>query len=107
MLENKEARFEKDKIVAIRITTGDEIIGKIADMDSSSITLEKPCSLAMQQDGIGLVPATMMGDQTKAITYERSAIIATMAPNEQFLTVYKNHISPVAVPAEQSIVMPK
>jgi len=84
MLENKEARFAKDKIIAIRINTGDEIIGQIIDFDSSSVTLNKPCSLAMQQDGIGLVPATMMGDQGEPITYERSAIIATMKPNKQF-----------------------
>ena len=107
MLENKEARFEKDKIIAIRINTGDEIIGKIVDFDSSSVTLEKPCSLAMQQDGIGLVPATMMGDQGEPITYERSAIIATMKPNKQFLAVYENHLSPVIVPEKQGLVVPK
>jgi len=107
MLENKEARFQKDKIVAIRIKTGDEIIGQVIDFDSTSITLNKPCSLAMQQDGIGLVPATMMGDQGEPITYERSAIIATMKPNKQFLSVYESHIATVLVPKEKSIVLPK
>jgi hypothetical protein len=107
MLENKEARFEKGKIIAFRINTGDEIIGQVKDFDSSSVTLTKPCSLAMQEGGIGLVPATMMGDQNEGITYERSAIIATMPPNQQFLSVYENHVSPVLVPEKQGIVLPK
>ncbi|MCK5642041.1 MAG: hypothetical protein KAJ19_14650 [Gammaproteobacteria bacterium] len=107
MLENKEVRFEKDKIIAIRISTGDEIIGQIKDFDSSSVTLHMPCSLAMQEGGIGLVPATMMGDPGEPVTYERSAIIATMRPNKQFLTVYENHISPVLVPKEKTLIVPK
>ena len=106
MLENKEARFEKDKIIAIRINTGDEIIGQVVSFDSSSVTLNTPCSLSMQEGGIGLVPATMMGDPTEPVIYERSAIIATMAPNKQFLKVYKDHISPVIVPSA-GLVVPK
>jgi len=107
MLENKEVKFEKDKIIAIRISTGDEIIGQIKEFDSSSITLHMPCSLAMQEKGIGLVPATMMGDPGAPVKYERSAIIATMSPNKQFLSVYENHISPVLVPKEQTLIVPK
>lgn len=107
MLENKEARFVEDKIIAIRISTGDEIIGQVAKYDSSSVTLNTPCSLAMQEGGVGLVPATMMGDPSEPVTYERSAIIATMAPNKQFLKVYKDHISPVIVPNAGGLVVPK
>ena len=103
----KEVKFEKDKIIAIRISTGDEIIGQIREFDSSSVTLNRPCSLAMQESGIGLVPATMMGDPEAPVTYERSAIIATMTPNKQFLAVYENHISPVIVPSKQGLVIPK
>ena len=45
MLENKEAVFKEDKIIAFRINTGDEIIGKITSFDSQSVTVKKPCTL--------------------------------------------------------------
>ena len=107
MLQDKKAIFEIDKIIAIRISTGDELIGQIAAFDSSSVTLNKPCSLAMQEGGIGLVPATMLGDPTEPVKYQRSAIVANMKPNKQFLAVYEQHLSPVIVPQKQGLVVPK
>ena len=97
--------FKKDKIIAIRISTGDEIIGQIHAFDSSSVSLNRPCSLAMQNDGIGLVPATMMGDPEAPVTYERSAIIATMAPNKQFLAIYEASLSPLIVPPSEKTIV--
>jgi len=105
MLEQKP--FEKGTIIAIRISTGDEILGQIENFDSSSVTLNKPCSLAVQEKGISLVPATMMGDPDKPVKYERSSIIATMVPNEQFLSIYEQHIGTIVTPVKQSIVVSK
>jgi len=69
MLEDKERVFEVGKVVAIRISTSDEIIGEITSMDKESITIKKPCGLQMnQQTGeVRLAPATMLGDQEKPI----------------------------------------
>jgi len=102
----KQAIFEKDKIISIRIITGDEIIGQIESFDREFVTLNQPCTLAVQEKGIGLVPATMLGDPSKPITYQRSSIIATMTPNRQFLEVYEQHISAIQVP-KKGIVVPK
>ena len=105
--DKKEATFEKGKIIAIRIITGDEIIGQIESFDRDYVVLNRPCALAMQEKGIGLVPATMLGDPTKSITYQRSSIIATMTPNAQFLDVYEQHISAIQLPKKEGIVLSK
>lgn len=104
--EEKEATFKKGKIIAIRIITGDEIIGQIKSFDREFVVLNQPCALAMQEKGIGLVPATMLGDPAKPITYQRSSIIATMTPNGQFLEVYEQHISAIQLP-NKGLIVPK
>lgn len=105
--DKKEAIFERGKIIAIRIITGDELIGQIDSFDREFVTLNQPCTLAMQKEGIGLVPATMLGDPEKPVTYQRSSIIATMTPNKQFLEVYEQHISAIQLPTKEGIVLPK
>lgn len=105
--QETQAIFEKGKIIAIRIITGDEIIGQIESFDREFVVLYQPCALAMQEKGIGLVPATMLGDPTKSITYQRSSIIATMTPNKKFLEVFEQHISAIQLPAKEGIVLSK
>lgn len=105
--DKKEAIFKKGKIIAIRIITGDEIIGQIESFDRDFIVLNQPCTLAMQDKGIGLVPATMLGDPSKPVSYQRSSIIATMTPNKKFLEVFEQHISAIQLPTKEGIVLSK
>ncbi len=109
MLDNKETVFEVGKIVAIRILTGDEVIGEITSMDKESITLKKPCGLQLnQQTGeVILAPATMLGDPTKPISYQRGAIVARMTPREDALESYKEYASDIALVKKDGLVLPK
>ncbi len=99
MLEDKKAVFKVGKIVAFRITTGDEIIGKITDMDKESITIKKPCGLQIQpQSGqVGLAPATVLGDPDEDVAYQRSAILAVMKPRPDAVESYKEYASKIAL----------
>lgn len=107
MLEEKKEIFKINKIVSFRISTGDELIGKIVSFNREFVTLNKPCSLMIQQDGIGLVPATMLGDPDKPVTYQRSSIVAHMEPNEKFLEVYEQHITTIELSKKEGLIVPK
>jgi len=109
MLNNKETVFEVGKVVAIRIVTGDEVIGEITDMDKESITLKKPCGLQInpQSGEIILAPATMLGDPTKPVAYQRTAIVARMTPRIDALESYKDYASDIALVKKDGLVLPK
>ena len=109
MLEDKERVFEIGKVVAIRISTSDEIIGEITDMDKESITIKKPCGLQMnQQTGeVILAPATMLGDPEKPIAYQRTAIVARMTPRKDAVESYKEYASDIALVKKDGLVLPK
>jgi hypothetical protein len=109
MLDNKETVFEVGKIVAIRISTGDEVIGEITNMDKESISLKKPCGLQLNQTTgeVILAPATMLGDPEKPIAYQRGSIVARMTPRADALESYKAYASDIALVKKDGLVLPK
>lgn len=104
MLENKEAVFETGKVVAFRIITGEEIIGKITHFDSHSVSLKKPCTLTFNQEGMGLMPASIIGNPEHDVTYQRSAIVAIMTPREDAVSSYEAYASSLVLPKKSGIV---
>jgi len=109
MLEEKEAVFEAGKIVAFRISTGDEIIGKVTSFDKYSVTVKKPCTLTFdpQTGNVGLMPASLLADPEKNISYQRTAIVAIMAPREDAATSYEAYATNLVLPKKDGLVMPK
>lgn len=109
MLENKEAVFETDKIIAFRIITGDEVIGKVTAFDSQSVTVKKPCTLTFdpQTGNVGLMPASLLSDPEKDIVYQRNAIVAIMTPREDAASSYEQYASPVAIAQKGGLVLPE
>ena len=104
MLENKEAVFENGKVIAFRIVSGEEIIGKITGFDAHSVSLKKPCTLTFTQEGMGLMPASVIGNPEKDVTYQRSAIIAIMTPREDATSAYEAYASSLVLPKKEGIV---
>jgi len=109
MLNDKETVFEVGKVVAFRVSTGDEIIGEITSMDKESITIKKPCGLQIQPSTgqVALAPATMLGDPDAPVSYQRSAIVARMTPREDAVESYKEYASDIALVKKDGLVLPK
>lgn len=108
MLENKKAVFEKDKVIAFRIITGDEVIGKVTYFDSQSVTVKKPCTLTFDPGtgNVGLMPASLLSDPESDITFQRAAIVAIMTPREDAANSYEAYASPVAIAQKGGLVLP-
>ena len=105
MLENKEAIFKVDKIIAFRIVSGEEIIGKITHFDSQSVSIRKPCQLTIDPQGnVGLMPASFIGNPEEDVIYQRTAITAIMTPREDALSSYEAYASDLVLPKKEGIV---
>ena len=105
MLENKEAIFKVDKIIAFRIVSGEEIIGKITHFDSQSVSIRKPCQLTIDPQGnVGLMPASFIGNPEEDVIYQRTAITAIMTPREDALSSYEAYASNLVLPKKEGIV---
>lgn len=106
MLVEKGPAFKEGEIVAFRLTTGDEIIGKVAASDREEVFIEKPCTLMMSQGGLSLSAASLMSDNEKPVAYMRSHIVARMTPHSELEAGYRSATGGIQV-APKGIVMPK
>jgi hypothetical protein len=79
----------KGDVVSIKLINGDELIARLDEEDSSTVTVDRPLALTMQGGGLGMVPWVLLGDKNN-IAIQRSHIFA-MVPSkrdaaEQYLT---------------------
>lgn len=51
-------------IVSIKLSSGEEILGKLASTENNTYTLNKPVVLAMGQQGATMVPYMLTADPT-------------------------------------------
>lgn len=49
--------FQVDKIYSIKIANGDEVVGKVKSISTSSIELHSPLTVVPMREGIQLVPS--------------------------------------------------
>ena len=77
----KQDNFKVGQVVAFRLVTGDEIIGEVAEANDTQVSLKKPCTLAMGQDGnVGLTPAALLANPEYSVVYFLGQIVAIMTP---------------------------
>ena len=106
MLENKKAVFEDGKVIAFRIISGEEIVGKITHFDAQSVSIKKPCTLTIdpQSGNVGLMPASFIGNPEEDVIYQRSAITAIMVPRDDAVSSYEAYASNLVLPKKEGIV---
>jgi hypothetical protein len=101
MIVNKTNVME---VVAIKLTSGEEIVGSFLEENSNTIKLRKPLALAMTQQGPALAPFFMTGDINKdsmEIEFNKNTVIAMTKPHKQFKDVYTQSTSGITI-AENS-----
>jgi hypothetical protein len=75
LIEKVENKYNVDDILSFKLVTGDEVLGKVAKIDTDSYELNKPCIVVTSSEGIGLIQA-MFG----------------LDPDLENLTLMDNHI---------------
>lgn len=80
------------RIVAFKLTSGEEVIGTETALNNTFMTVKKCRSIGMQpmgngQQGIGMMPFAL-GQHDGEISFLRSAVIAEFTPDKEFEKVY-------------------
>lgn len=70
----EKTRFDENDVVTIKLVSGEEVLGKFIKEDGSSITLDKPLMLAMNQKGMGLVPLLVTVNPDSKLTFNKHGI---------------------------------
>ncbi|MCK9529445.1 MAG: hypothetical protein M0R77_02580 [Gammaproteobacteria bacterium] len=88
-------------LIAIKLVTGEEIVGRIEDNQSSdagSLTLKSPVGWMLTQQGVMPAPFMVTADDKPTITFSGSAIISRTTPRKEISDAY-TQITTGIVPA--------
>lgn len=61
-----ETPYKENDIVSIKLSSGEEIVGKLVEETSDGFTISKPLMLAQTPKGMGLAPYMFTVDPEKA-----------------------------------------
>jgi len=96
---------ENDKIVTIKMNTGEEVVAKIKDQDELTVTLDRPVVIMISQQGLAFGAFIPTMDSVDGVAINKSAIVAIGPSLDKVSTEYSNAVSPIkTVPKSPLIV---
>ncbi len=87
MLLEKQG-FKENDVVSLRLSSGEELIGKFLSEDDKSIKLEKVLMLAMSQKGIGMAPYMITVNPDSKINLNKNQIIVIAESDKEIASQY-------------------
>lgn len=67
-------KLETNEVYTFKLTSGEEVIGKVVAQDDTSIELGTPLSIAPNPQGMGLMPSMFTAEQDKNITLNTNSV---------------------------------
>jgi hypothetical protein len=107
LIENK---FKKDDVVSIKLSSGEELIGRYVKEDMQVLELSKVMSIVMTQQGVGLGPfmfsfdVDQKGFPKENIKFSKTTVMAIGKTAEGFAAQFNSSVSGVEVAQKPSII---
>jgi hypothetical protein len=83
-----ETPYKENDIVSIKLSTGDEVVGKLLSEDDNQIVLSKPLALTATQQGMGLVPFMFTVDQESKFPFNKQLVLIIMKTEQEMSSNY-------------------
>ncbi len=68
-------KYAEGDIVSFKLSTGEEMVARIAEETDSNFTLEKPCTVMPSAQGMGLIQSLFTADQEKKVSLDKRHVI--------------------------------
>lgn len=106
MLINK-AKYAVNDIVTLRLSNGDEIVGKLIEVSDTSITLERPRQVQYipTNNGLGLIPCVFSVDPDTTFEFNRTHILLIAETMQQMAEHYIQTTTGIAPVTKGKIVV--
>jgi hypothetical protein len=83
-----ERPYKVNDVVSIKLSSGEELVGKLIDENPETVTLSKPLMLSMTQKGMGLAPYMFTVNPETNITFNEKNIITLTKTMETMAKQY-------------------
>ena len=89
MLEQKkDLKLENGAILGFKLSTGEEILGRIKSVERADVILEMPHTIMISQQGAALSPWPMIGQDGADIGISRNSIVSFFRVRDDFNEYY-------------------
>jgi hypothetical protein len=92
-----EAPFKNGDVVTLKLTSGEELVGKLEEEKTDSYKIKTPLTLIMNQQGLGLQQYLFTGDPEKAYEFKKDKVITITKTIKQFADVYQQQTSNIVM----------
>ena len=86
--------LDQGDIVSIKLLTGEEVLGRYVSESDTEILVKKPCTLAMGNQGMGIVP-WMMTTQPETTKLNKHTVIAYAPTDSEIAKAYTEATSSI------------
>jgi hypothetical protein len=87
MLLNK-SKFSEGDVITMKLSSGEEVLGRYIEEDMSSITIAKALMIAMTPKGPAMAPILMTVDPEKNLTINKSLISIMSESDKEIANQY-------------------
>lgn len=94
----EKSKFDQHDVVTIKLSSGEEVLGKYVTEDLTSITLAKCLMIAMTAKGPAMAPILMTVDPDKDLTFSKSSITVIAASDKEIAAQYTTQTTGIAIP---------
>jgi hypothetical protein len=85
------------EVVTLKLSTGEEIIGKLTEDTATHYGVDRPLTLVMGANGLGLQPWLFTVDTDKTIKFPKDKVIVCEATMEKMAKSYLSGTSGIAL----------
>ncbi len=87
-----------------KLDTGEEVIAKVIEDNSSNFMIDKPLQMGMGAQGLRFAPYMLMVDQDNPVTLYKTKIVSDAPPASGIEAQYEQLTSNIALPQKSSII---
>ena len=96
---------QNDKIVTIKMSTGEEVVAKIKDQDELTLTLDRPVVIMISQQGLAFGAFIPTMESVDGVTINKSAIVGIGPCLEKVATEYSNAVSTIKTVSKTGLIV--
>lgn len=90
-----EAPYKNGDVVTFKLTSGEELVGKLTEENNDSFKVKTPLTLVMNGQGLGLQQYLFTGEPDKAYTFKKDSVMVLTKTIKQFADLYTQQTSSI------------
>jgi len=88
-----EAPFKNGDVVTLKLTSGEELVGKLVEEKADAYKIKTPLTLVMSPQGVGLQQYMFTVEADKAHLFPKSSVTIISKTMKQFANAYQQQTS--------------